>query len=174
MTVPTATHIADRPGPGDAFRTKCGLYKRADDPKVLPWADRQFATCRRCLESIAIVGLDEYQTATSATAIYPGTDLPRASVTERQRRGLPYLLIKLGSEAMEVGDKWAKHQRDGDGEMTPELRDEMVKELGDVLWYVAQVAVVLGVSLRDVAQGNLSKLASRALRGVLGGSGDNR
>ena len=48
------------------------------------------------------------------------------------------------------------------------------KELGDVLWYISALASDLGVTLEDVAADNVAKLRSRAERGVLGGSGDNR
>jgi NTP pyrophosphatase (non-canonical NTP hydrolase) len=47
-------------------------------------------------------------------------------------------------------------------------------ELGDVLWYVAQLASELGLDLDRVAQANLDKLASRAARNVIAGSGDDR
>jgi NTP pyrophosphatase (non-canonical NTP hydrolase) len=50
----------------------------------------------------------------------------------------------------------------------------MSKELGDVLWYVAQLASELELELDDVASENLQKLFSRQRRGVLSGSGDNR
>ena len=50
----------------------------------------------------------------------------------------------------------------------------MAKELGDVLWYVAQLATELGLDLDDVAEANLEKLLSRQRRGVLSGSGDDR
>ena len=50
----------------------------------------------------------------------------------------------------------------------------MSKELGDVLWYVAQLASELDLSLDDIAKQNLEKLFSRQARGVLSGSGDDR
>ena len=55
-----------------------------------------------------------------------------------------------------------------------ERRAAMSKELGDVLWYVAQLASELGLALEDVARENLEKLGSRQRRGVLSGSGDER
>jgi NTP pyrophosphatase (non-canonical NTP hydrolase) len=50
----------------------------------------------------------------------------------------------------------------------------MSKELGDVLWYVAQLATELDLDLDEIAQENLDKLRSRQRRGVLSGSGDER
>ena len=53
-------------------------------------------------------------------------------------------------------------------------KEDLKKELGDVLWYVSQLASELGLEFEDIAQTNLDKLFSRMDRGVLGGSGDNR
>lgn len=50
----------------------------------------------------------------------------------------------------------------------------MKKELGDNLWYLSELADKLGLSLEEIAQENLDKLASRQERGVLRGEGDER
>jgi NTP pyrophosphatase (non-canonical NTP hydrolase) len=54
------------------------------------------------------------------------------------------------------------------------VREDLLLELGDVLWYAAQLATELGLSLETIAEANLAKLASRADRNVIGGSGDRR
>ena len=53
-------------------------------------------------------------------------------------------------------------------------RDAILSELGDVLWYVARLASELDLELEAIAEGNLAKLASRAARNVISGSGDQR
>ena len=110
--------------------------------------------------------LDAYQDAARSTARYP------------QEAALLYPVLKLAGEAGEVAEKLGKAMRDGGwrpGEpLSEELRDALVKELGDVLWYVASVAVDLGSSLDEVAERNVAKLADRAERGVIHGSGDDR
>jgi NTP pyrophosphatase (non-canonical NTP hydrolase) len=58
--------------------------------------------------------------------------------------------------------------------LTPERRELLIKEVGDVLWYLAAAARELGISLGEIAQGNIDKLAARKAAGKLGGSGDNR
>ncbi len=53
-------------------------------------------------------------------------------------------------------------------------KQALKEELGDVLWYLANLASDLDLSLEDIAKMNLEKLKSRQVRGVLGGEGDNR
>ncbi|MGH2741150.1 MAG: MazG nucleotide pyrophosphohydrolase domain-containing protein, partial [Thermoleophilaceae bacterium] len=53
-------------------------------------------------------------------------------------------------------------------------REALGAELGDVLWYVAQLATEAGLDLDELAQANLDKLQSRQRRAVLQGSGDSR
>lgn len=99
-----------------------------------------------------------------------------------------YMLTGLTAEVGEINDKVAKWIRKGYARLdnnylvfnTCDINErnaytvELVKELGDVLWFVAGLATRLGVSLEDVAQMNIEKLASRKQRGVIVGNGDNR
>jgi NTP pyrophosphatase (non-canonical NTP hydrolase) len=59
-------------------------------------------------------------------------------------------------------------------ELTLERKEKILKELGDTLWYAAQVATEIGVSLGDVAQANLDKLAARRAAGKISGEGSDR
>lgn len=107
--------------------------------------------------------LRRYQQLSRATARYP--DAGQNPI---------YPTLGLCGEAGEVADKVKKVLRDRGGVFDEEVREGLRAELGDVLWYVAQLATELGFDLEEVAQANLDKLASRAARGVLGGSGDRR
>ncbi|MCW3031537.1 MAG: hypothetical protein JWM66_1670 [Solirubrobacterales bacterium] len=106
--------------------------------------------------------LSEYQRLSRSTARYP------------RKEALTYPALGLAGEAGEFADHAKKVIRDDGGEVTPQRREAMAKELGDVLWYVAQLASELGLELEQVAQDNLDKLLSRQRRGVLSGSGDER
>lgn len=85
-----------------------------------------------------------------------------------------YPALGLAEEAGEVAGKFAKAIRDEGGVISEERKLAIVKELGDVMWFVAELATCLEVDLDLVAEMNLQKLASRKARGVIGGSGDNR
>jgi NTP pyrophosphatase (non-canonical NTP hydrolase) len=83
-------------------------------------------------------------------------------------------VLGLAGEAGEVADKVKKLQRNSNGAVTDEDRQELQKELGDVLWYISAITTYLGSSFDDIAQGNLDKLADRQKRGVIKSKGDNR
>ncbi len=85
-----------------------------------------------------------------------------------------YPTLGLTGEAGEVSDKVKKVIRDNNGIFDENSRRKIMLELGDVLWYVAQLSHELGFTLEEVAEENLSKLLSRAQRGKLGGEGDSR
>lgn len=83
-------------------------------------------------------------------------------------------VLGLAGESGEVLEKFKKILRDKAGAMTEDDKKEIVKELGDILWYVNAVAHLLDSSLEEVARANNEKLASRQQRDQIGGSGDNR
>ena len=85
-----------------------------------------------------------------------------------------YPTLGLCGEAGEVADKVKKVIRDQQGAFSADTVAALKLELGDVLWYVAQLASELGLNLDGVAQANLDKLASRSARNVIAGSGDDR
>lgn len=80
----------------------------------------------------------------------------------------------LVGESGEVAEKFKKLIRDKKGQISSEDRQEIIKELGDILWYVNSVSSLLGSSLEEVAEKNLEKVLGRKDRGVTTGSGDNR
>lgn len=104
----------------------------------------------------------EYQHFSRRTAAYP------------REAWLSYPALGLAGEAGEVAEHAKKTIRDDGGELSDERRAAIARELGDVLWYVAQLASELGLELEDIARANLEKLFSRQRRGVLSGSGDDR
>jgi len=106
--------------------------------------------------------LNNYQEAALSTAVYSKDYI------------IVYPAFGLCSEAGEVAGKVKKVLRDNDGYFTREKRNEIMKELGDVLWYVSVLANDLGFSLEEVAVANITKLADRADRNKLQGSGDER
>lgn len=135
--------------------------------------------------------LDMYQRIATKSAIYPGQGTPL---------GLAYCSLKLNGEAGEFAEHVGKAMRDdnliilghrraplnladygvvqaryvGLRPLTAERRAALVKEAGDVLWYVSALCNELGLKLSDVASANLHKLSDRTKRDKLRGSGDNR
>lgn len=110
------------------------------------------------------LGLDAYQEGALETALFPDIGGERCI----------YPALGLANEAGEVLGKIKKLYRDGDGRVTPEFRRVVKKELGDVLWYVAVLADAFDLRISEVAGANLEKLADRARRDAIRGSGDER
>ena len=103
-----------------------------------------------------------YQQQAATTAVYP------------ESAKYIYPTLGLCGEAGEVAEKIKKVIRDNGGVFTEEKKKEIIKEVGDVLWYIAALLSDLGVTMDEAAVGNLEKLFSRKERGVLNGNGDNR
>lgn len=114
--------------------------------------------------------INEYQKMALETAVYP------------EEYKTIYPALGMNGEAGEVADKVKKVLRDfvvvrdskGAIVLPTERREELAKEVGDVLWYVATMAYDLGYSLEEIAVMNYQKLKSRQERNKLNGSGDNR
>ena len=109
------------------------------------------------------MNFDEYQNLASSTAIYP------------KKYETIYPALGLCGEAGEVAEKVKKSIRDGlDFYEKKRFKEALTKELGDVLWYISALANDLEISLNDIAEQNIEKLASRKKRNMIGGSGDDR
>ena len=135
--------------------------------------------------------IDAYAECARKTAIYPGQGTPL---------GLAYCALKLNGEAGELAEHVGKAMRDDDlmpvydatnyseghatetpheaaylgGALKSARRQLIIKEIGDVLWYLAALSQELGTSLQCVASANLTKLFDRQERAKLSGSGDER
>ena len=109
------------------------------------------------------MNFSDYQTKSRATAKYPVIG-----------HAVIYPTLGLTNEAGEVSGKIKKVFRDKDGQISEETRQALKAELGDVLWYLAQIATELDLSLEEIAEHNLEKLLDRQARGKIHGDGDNR
>ena len=109
------------------------------------------------------MNFNDYQTKSRATAKYPVIG-----------HAVIYPTLGLVNEAGEVAGKIKKVFRDKNGQINEETRQALKAELGDVLWYLAQVATELDLALDDIADSNIAKLYDRLERGKIKGDGDNR
>lgn len=93
---------------------------------------------------------EEYQSEAKQTALYPN-----------RLKNLEYPTLGLAGEAGEVANIVKKIQRDFGGEITEEIRGKLKDELGDVLWYISACADELNLTLQEIAEFNVEKLAAR-------------
>ena len=98
----------------------------------------------------------------------------RETATYDKSMGASYSVLGLCGESGEVADKIKKILRDKDGKTTPEDIKEIAAELGDVLWYIANMCYDLGISMESVAEYNLTKLYRHKQANTIHGNGDNR
>ncbi len=110
------------------------------------------------------MNFNEYQKLASRTATFDDNKLDP----------LVYLTLGLAGESGEVVEKIKKVYRNDKGELSQEKKEDLKKELGDVLWYLSQMARVLEMEFDDVAKVNIEKLEDRQKRGVICSEGDNR
>jgi NTP pyrophosphatase (non-canonical NTP hydrolase) len=93
---------------------------------------------------------EEYQMEAKQTALYPN-----------RLKNLEYPTLGLAGEAGEVANIVKKIQRDHGGVITDDTRTKLKDELGDVLWYISACADELGLTLTEIAEYNVEKLAKR-------------
>lgn len=122
---------------------------------------------------------NEYQKGALETAQYPKVEVPSVIEEEKEfnvshQAGYVYPALGLVGEAGEVAEKVKKLIRDKNGLYDEKDVEEIKKELGDVLWYIATLSHEFGIELNDIATTNYEKLKSRAERNKIQGSGDNR
>ena len=113
------------------------------------------------------MNLDKYQRRAAEFDLFESSiDLKSPGFLEK--------VLGIAGEAGEVTDKVKKIIRDKGGYASEEDKAAIAKELGDVMWYVANVARYLDIPLSEIAEGNIDKLSSRKKRNKLHGEGDNR
>lgn len=108
------------------------------------------------------MNMNDYQRIARSTADYP----------DEYKKIYP--AFGLCGEVGEVAEKIKKILRDNNGTFSQDAVMEIIKELGDVLWYISVLAEDLGYSLTEVADINIKKLQSRKDRNMIHGNGDDR
>lgn len=107
--------------------------------------------------------LNKYQEVARSTAIYPNVG-----------NNLWYPTLGLCGESGEVAEKVKKIYRDKSGQLDHDTKNLLIRELGDVLWYVANIASEIKIDLDKIAKVNLVKLSLRKEQDKIHGDGDNR
>lgn len=106
---------------------------------------------------------NDYQKEANKTAIYPD-----------RGHNFVYPVLGILGEAGEVAEKIKKIWRDKNNIINEEDKIEIKKEIGDVLWYLSQLATELEIDFDDVANTNILKINSRLEHQQTHGNGDNR
>ncbi len=105
----------------------------------------------------------QYQTEATKTATYPNVG-----------NNFVYPTLGLAGEAGEVAEKIKKVLRDKGGIIDDQTKQDICKEIGDVMWYIAALCNELEVEMNDVAVMNINKLFDRRDRDKIHGEGDDR
>jgi NTP pyrophosphatase (non-canonical NTP hydrolase) len=121
---------------------------------------------------------DDYQDAATETAVYQQKAAVVAHTLAMEEAvallRLNYVVLGLVGEAGELANKLKKVIRDDTGQLDAVIKQTLLDELGDVLWYCAMIADELNTPLSEVMRNNVRKLRSRQERNALEGSGDGR
>jgi len=112
-----------------------------------------------------IMDLDQYQEVASNYAMFPSDT------------SLMYLTLGLCGESGEVAEKIKKYVRENgplQNTYPIQYKEALIRELGDVLWYLANLAKALNVPLNYVATKNIEKIQKRLENNTIKGEGDDR
>lgn len=110
---------------------------------------------------------NEYQKRTAETDL--GT-----SAQDHLSPGWIYYALGISGESGELMEKIKKLFRDKKGIIDDEFKDAVIKEMGDVLWYMARLAYNFDIEFNIIPETNLEKLKSRKVRNKIHGEGDER
>lgn len=94
----------------------------------------------------------------------------RTSNTKSQMDKIMNGVLGLNGESGEVIDVIKKYMFQGHGLDT----DKIIDELGDVLWYIAELAEGIGMNLSEIAEYNIVKLRKRYPEGFEADKSMNR
>ena len=108
---------------------------------------------------------NEYQKKSRKHAFYPNQNTPES---------FRYLIYGVTGEAGELAEHFKHALRDENDEISSERRDKIIKELSDILWYLANICTELGVDFNQIPKTGLEKIEERVKRGTLSGEGDSR
>lgn len=124
------------------------------------------------------MNFNEYQQKSQKFATYPKLVIPATDLGTTGHSEVSvawtYPCLGLAGEVGELSEKFKKCLRDKDGKVSYEDKILIIKELGDVLWYIAAIAKELNVPLEEVAEVNIKKLTARLEQNCIKGSGDTR
>ncbi len=110
------------------------------------------------------ITFDTFQAGTAWTAQYPTEFMPDSV----------YLALGLAGESGELCENCKKLYRDDNGNLTDERRDKILKEAGDVIFYLSALMLSVGIKMSDVAKYNQNKLLQRLKNGKIKGDGNDR
>lgn len=88
--------------------------------------------------------------------------------------GWLYYVLGIAGESGEFAEKVKKLFRDNNGVIDDEFKAKVIKECGDILWYMARFLDQFDITLNEVAEENITKLLGRMERNKIHGDGDNR
>ena len=117
---------------------------------------------------------DEYQEISHKTAFYPPKIYVEDNEGARVLVKYVYATLGLAGETGEVVEKIKKIVRNQHGKLTVEDKQTIEKELGDCLWYMAEICSLFGIKMSSVAKKNIQKLQDRLDRNVICSEGDDR